>query len=98
MPREVADALAERAGGWCEGLIPSVCEGPPQQIHHRKLRSQGGEHDLDTCVFLCHACHSWVHAHPRWAYRAELLVHGWEEPRFPPAFYRGRMTTREEET
>ncbi|WP_261796836.1 HNH endonuclease [Corynebacterium provencense] len=77
-------------------MIPTVCVGPPQQIHHRQMRSQGGEHTIENGIFLCHACHAWVHAHPKWAYRAELLVHGWEEPRFPPVFYRGRMTQREE--
>lgn len=97
MPPAVVDAIAERAGDWCEAMIPTVCVGPPQQIHHRQMRSQGGEHTVENGIFLCHACHSWVHAHPRWAYRAGLLVKSFDTPVFPPAFYRGRMTTREEE-
>lgn len=95
MPREVADAIASRAGDWCEAMIPTVCVGPPQQIHHRQMRSQGGEHTIENGIFLCHACHAWVHAHPKWAYRAELLVHGWDVPTWPPRYHRGRI--REEE-
>ena len=98
MPREVAEAVLARADGWCECMLPTVCTGAPEHLHHKMLRSQGGEHTEANVTAICAACHSWVHAHPKWAYRAGLLVHGWEEPTFPPAFYRGRMTQREEET
>jgi len=97
MPPAVAEAVLDRADGWCEAMIPTVCTGAPEHLHHRQLRSQGGEHTADNLVGICSSCHDWIHAHPKWAYRAELMVHGWEEPRFPPAFYRGCMTTREEE-
>ncbi|WP_010120190.1 HNH endonuclease [Corynebacterium nuruki] len=97
MPPEVAEAVIDRADGWCEALIPSVCTGAPEQLHHRQLRKQGGEHTTDNLVAICASCHSWIHAHPRWAYRAGLLVKSFNTPVFPPAFYRGVMREEEEE-
>lgn len=95
MPPAVVAAVEDRADGMCEALIPGVCTGRAEQLHHRQMRSQGGQHTVENGIFLCHACHAWVHAHPKWAYRAELLVHGWDVPSWPPRFYRGRI--REEE-
>lgn len=53
---------------------------------------------MENLGAICAADHRFIHEHPAWAYEHGWLVHGWEEPRFPPAFYRGRMTQREEET
>lgn len=98
MPAHIAEAVIERANYACEAGIPGTCTGRGEDIHHRKLRSQGGKHDLDTCVLLCHSCHMWAHQHTGDAYRMGLLVHGWEKPRYPPAYYRGVYTPREEGT
>lgn len=95
MPLAVAAAVYERAGDDCEASIPTICTGAVEQLHHRKLRSQGGEHTEENLVGICAACHNWIHAHPKWAYAGDLLVHGWAEPVFPPRFYHGQM--REEE-
>ena len=46
------------------------------QAHHRKLRSQGGQDDLDTLVCVCAPCHLvTIHGHP-----AQAREHGWIVP------------------
>lgn len=97
MPHDVAMAVIDRAGGVCECMHPGSCTGAAEHLHHRQMRSQGGEHTVENLGAICAADHRFIHEHPAWAYEHGWLVHGWEEPRFPPAFYRGRMTQREEE-
>lgn len=44
------------------------------QWHHRRSRSVRGDHRHCSCngIWLCAACHSWVHAHP-----FEARAKGW---------------------
>lgn len=83
MPPHVAHAVIDRAGGTCEAMCSPECRWTGTEIHHRKLRSQGGAHTLSNCIFVCHICHGWIHAHTGDAYDMELLVHGWDEPAYP---------------
>lgn len=96
MPHEVAEAVIERADYVCEAMLPG-CTWRGSEIHHRKLRSQGGQHDLDTCILLCKHCHMAVHANPARSYEQGLLVKSFDTPVFPPAFYRGVMREEEED-
>lgn len=95
MPPVVAEAVEDRAEGMCEALIPGVCNGRAEQLHHRQMRSQGGQHTVENLGHICHRCHDHIHKHPAWAYGAGWLVHGWDVPSWPPRFYRGQI--REEE-
>jgi hypothetical protein len=98
MPPEVAEAVIERADYACELMKPGVCTGRGEQIHHRKLRKHGGEHSLANCVLLCRACHhEWVHAHPAWSYEAGWLVKSNDVPVWPPRYYRGVWSRKEED-
>lgn len=97
VPRAVAETVIERAEGWCEAMIPGVCMGEAQHLHHRQMRSQGGGHTAENLGAVCHRCHDAVHRHTAWAYDAGWLIHGWDTPTWPPVFYRGRRN-REEET
>ena len=98
MPQAVVDAVMDRSEGYCEAMIPNTCVGQVHHLHHRKLRSQGGQHTTDCLIGVCSRCHDAVHRHTGWAYEVGLLVHGWDEPRFPPDYYRGVHTPRKEET
>ncbi len=73
--RERRHALWVRSGGRCElGREDLAYTG--MEAHHRKLRSQGGGHELSNLVALCPKCHhDRVHAHPLWA-----RMQGWMVP------------------
>ena len=98
MPTAVASAVLDRADGMCEALVAGVCVGTADQIHHRQMRSQGGAHSVENCGAVCHACHTYFHRNPAWAYEAGWLVHGWDTPTWPPVYYRGRMNREEEDS
>lgn len=69
----ITEALAERAGGRCEVHSP-VCRGGLEIRHHKKRRSQGGEHDLGDLLFVCRPCHDYLHAHPAESYEKGWLI------------------------
>lgn len=71
MPLKVAEAVRRRSGRRCE-----LCRGArASQLHHRKLRSQGGKHREDNLLDLCPHCHHEViHRNGPWARRHGLIV------------------------
>lgn len=71
--RKARQAVHDRADGLCEGRCAPNCAGQGAHAHHVRLRSQGGTDDLENLRWLCHNCHSWVHASPYEAYRLGLL-------------------------
>lgn len=80
VPKRVARVVVDRAGGYCEAMCCPNCSGRAEQLHHRKLRSQLGRHEVSNLIHICHNCHSWIHAHTGEAYRIGLLVRGYQEP------------------
>ena len=97
MPFEVWIYVHERAEGACEAMIPRVCVGAAQHFHHRKMRSQGGEHTVENGLRICHACHSFIHANPAWSYERGLLIRGRDEVTWPPKYYRGVYRKEEDD-
>ncbi len=95
MPFDVAEAVLARSEGACEAMIPGVCVGRAQHLHHRKMRSQGGDHTEANLIAICHRCHHHIHMNPAWSYERGLLIHGWGEVTWPPKHYRG--TERKED-
>ena len=90
VPTEVAEVVNNRAGGNCEIMnIDAKCTGYREQLHHRKLRSQGGEHTVENLCGVCHRCHYWLHAHPAIAYANGWLVKGVKDPAKIPFRRRG---------
>ncbi|WP_288833730.1 HNH endonuclease [uncultured Corynebacterium sp.] len=90
MPPEVAEIVTERAQGMCEIMSPDAgCNGRAEQLHHRKLRKQGGEHTVENLVHICHHCHNYLHAHPAIAYTNGWLVKSTKNPRDIPVNRRG---------
>lgn len=53
-------------------------------VHHRKLRSQGGDNSAANLVALCGSgttgCHGWAHHNRDAAARAGWVVQPWAEP------------------
>ena len=93
VPTEVAEVVNERAGGICEIMNPDAqCTGCREQLHHRKLRSQGGEHTVENLVGICHRCHYWLHNHPAIAYENGWLVKGAKDPALIPFRLRGVLS------
>jgi hypothetical protein len=76
--------VAERARGKCEGRVAGVCTGALEHVHHRQLRSAGGDNSVGVTwqqgnlVAVCGACHTWAHGNPEKAYELDLLKHAWE--------------------
>ena len=61
-------------------------------LHHRKLRSQGGQGTVENGVTLCAACHAWVHANVAAAQASGLIVPSWADPEVTPVLtWRGPM-------
>ena len=98
MPRSVAESVQSRADDVCEYVIPGAgCGWVPTQIHHRRLRSQGGKHDAVTCVFICEPCHRYSHMNVEESYENGWLVHGWDDPADEPVLRRGRWVLLHED-
>lgn len=51
-----------------------VCSFTPSERHHKLRRSQGGTDDASNTVDACSPCHSYIHAHPAWAYDEGWLL------------------------
>jgi hypothetical protein len=67
------DAVLERDMYYCLLCGGGIGDrrGVDYSIHHRKLRSQGGDNSLPNLILLCGSgttgCHGAVHAKPKWA-------------------------------
>jgi 5-methylcytosine-specific restriction protein A len=71
-----------RSGGRCE-----FCREPlnnAAEVHHRRLRSQGGGNDEANLALIGPDCHRWAHANPTLAYEWGWLVSGWADPATVP--------------
>lgn len=90
VPPEVAEIVIERAMGMCEIMSRETgCNGRAEHLHHRRLRSQGGEHTVENLIHICSPCHTWLHAHPAIAYTNGWLVKSTNNPREIPFRRRG---------
>ena len=67
------EQLYARAAGRCE-LGGCDLNHSGMEAHHRKLRSQGGDHGLSNLVALCPAHHACCHAHPEAARERGFIV------------------------
>jgi 5-methylcytosine-specific restriction endonuclease McrA len=61
---------------WC---VAGGCTGATH-VHHRKLRSQGGDHSLANLILLCGPHHDAVHANPALGYELGFLVRSFDDP------------------
>lgn len=78
IPAVVVEAIYERAGGYCEaGGLPLSGE---VALHHRKLRSQSGEHTVANLILVHGDCHRAIHANPHRSYELGHMVRRREDP------------------
>ena len=89
MPEHVAEAVIERSGGKCEAMNFPICVGRAEQLHHRQLRSQGGEHTVVNLIAVCSPCHSRFHREVAEAQSQGWIVRSTREPADVPMKYRG---------
>lgn len=80
IPWDVAEQVRARSGNRCELDHPG-CTGWGKQMHHRRLRKQGGEHSVANLIHLCVCGHEpYVHRHREWARRHGLILHAGDDP------------------
>ena len=73
--RKMRPAIEKRSKGMCEAQTEK-CVGAGKQVHHRKLRSQGGSNSEVNLLYVCFPCHEWIHAHPKTSYERGWLIRG----------------------
>ena len=71
-----------RSGGRCEAVVPGVCLGQAQSVHHR--RKPGRLWNPSNLLHLCGdgtiGCHGWIEAHPELAHAEGLWLFAGEDP------------------
>jgi len=77
----------DAARGWCVACGQAL--GSDGVVHHRQAKGMGGkrppEHDRPPNTVVLHDhCHKQVHAHPKAARAAGLIVSGWGNPAAVP--------------
>ena len=93
VPKDVAETVINRADGHCEIMhYASGCNGRAEHLHHRKLRSQGGEHTAENLIQICSGCHYWLHNNTGVAYEHGWLVKSMKDPAYIPFERRGVMS------
>lgn len=78
--KNVVELVKARAAGYCE-----FCDCPAEEtmaLHHRKLKSRGGEDSVSNLVWVHHGCHNLktdsIHLKPAVAQKLGYMVHSWE--------------------
>ena len=90
IPDHVVQSVTTRAEGFCEAMIRGVCNGRPEHLHHRQLRSRGGGDTVENLTAVCHRCHDWIHRHPKESTALGLMVSRWADPAEVPMAHRGK--------
>ena len=90
VPKEVAEEVRARSEGQCEAMNFPTCTGHAEQLHHRRLRSQGGGHTVENLIAVCSSCHTWFHREVAAATSQGWIVRSVHEPGEVPMKYRGR--------
>lgn len=86
MNKKVAELVEKRANGYCEVCgLPAL---PSMALHHRKLRSRGGQDTVSNLLWVHHGCHNLktnsIHLNPERASHKGWMVGSWQEPRDTP--------------
>ncbi|MEE6280181.1 HNH endonuclease [Georgenia sp. MJ170] len=79
MSKKLRREVGQRAGWRCDACGRPVPE-EVGQAHHRKLRSRGGGDSLANLMWVCGACHGWIHGNPALATTAGWMVPSWGDP------------------
>ena len=83
MDENLRSRLYGRSRGYCE-LCGFPMTKEQSAVHHRKLRSQGGEDSMVNCMAVHHSCHNGktdsIHLQVADALTNGWLVASWERP------------------
>ena len=84
--KAVVDLVKARAGDYCE-----YCDSPAEEtmaLHHRKLKSRGGQDTASNLVLIHHGCHNMkthsIHLRPGAAEKLGFMVASWQDPEEAP--------------
>jgi 5-methylcytosine-specific restriction endonuclease McrA len=77
VPPHIRDEVIARSNGKCE--LPG-CLQDAGELHHRKMRSQGGSHSATNLLAVCKVHHIWIHENPAMSYERGWLVKSWDTP------------------
>jgi hypothetical protein len=82
LDKKVVKIVEDRAGNYCE-----VCGGPAlpsMALHHRKLKSRGGQDTPGNIIRIHHGCHNLrtdsIHHNPEKASQKGWMVSSWQNP------------------
>lgn len=88
--RSARDLVKDRERRCCARCGVYIYDGMMASVHHRKLKSRGGESTVENLVLLCGSgttgCHGWCHANVEVAQHEGWIVHSWENPAEVPVF------------
>ena len=80
--QKIVNLVKTRAGNYCE-----YCDCPAEEtmaLHHRKLKSRGGEDSVANLIWVHHGCHNLktdsIHLQPKIAQKLGYMVHSWDDP------------------
>lgn len=86
MDKKVVKIVEDRAGNYCE-VCGSVAL-PSMALHHRKLKSRGGQDTPSNLIKIHHGCHNLntdsIHLNPAKAEAKGWLCPSWREPNEHP--------------
>lgn len=80
--QEIVNKVIERASGYCEKCGKPAAES--MALHHRKLKSRGGQDSVANLIWVHHECHNLgtnsIHANPSYSTDKGWMVGSWQEP------------------
>lgn len=76
IPLRVRRAVKARSEGNCEVCLMSGAD----HMHHRLMRSQGGEHTVENLLHVHWGCHEDIHLNPARSYELGHLVRRGADP------------------
>jgi hypothetical protein len=83
--KKIVEVVLQRAGGYCE-MCGKVLND--YALHHRKLKSRGGQDSVCNLMVLHHECHNLgtysIHMTPGSSTKAGYMVSSWAEPENVP--------------
>jgi HNH endonuclease len=84
--KKVVEIVHRRANGYCE-VCGRVAESS-MALHHRKLKSRGGQDTVSNLVWIHHGCHNLntdsIHLNPEKSQQLGHMVGSWQEPEEAP--------------
>jgi hypothetical protein len=74
IPASVRAYVEGRSWGWCELMEWTDCGQRATHMHHKRLRSQGGQHTASNLLHVCANCHNHIHTSGAVAYARGWLT------------------------